>query len=840
MNARKVSLVVILLVTVSTFHLVLTVLPVGVRAATLFVGGSDPGNYTTIQEAIDAAKPGDTVFVYSGIYLENVEVYKTLNLTGESVDTTIIDANTWFDAVSVTADWVNVTGFTMVNAGGGGDDAGIDLNSVRNCYIANNNVTFSEDDAISLVHSSNNTIANNTVTGNWVGIYLEHSNNNLIVNNTIYSNDYEGIWLDLSNNTTVMNNVMSNDGLYLTGRFVENWNTHTIDTSNTINGRPVYYWKNVIGGTIPPGAGQILLANCSNVLIANQSIVSSSFGIEIGFSQNNTIVNNTLSDQWDGILLYMSDNNIITGNNALSNEDDGIAVYSSIGNKIFNNTASFNFWGGISVYGGGENTIFNNTAKDNGDGISFWSSHNNTAFNNTATYGFWNGFYLEYATGNRIHNNIVANNQDGFHLYSSHNNTFHNNTALNNDIGFYLTRSDYNTIADSNASLSNAHGIGLYGNSNSNTVVNNTFFSNVFYGIHSDFSNHSRIYHNRFIENGLQALDPLDTNEWDNGYPSGGNYWSDYAGVDNCSGPNQDICPDPDGIGDTPYVIDTDSQDRYPLMSLYRITRTRPPTELQAALTGDSLGNVTLTWSLSPDDGMGLESVIGYKVYRNLSYNPEGLDYELIASLANGTSTFVDISAGEGNPNNYFYKVCAVDSNNNTSCATCQVGKFSRLLSSGPNLLSIPLVQSNESIEEVYQTVRFDWAWTYDPWDMTNPWKWYMPLKPYEGDISTINHTMGVWIDVTEGSNLTVAGTVPLAITIQLKSGWNLVGFPSFASTYTVGDLKVDIGATRVEGFDPLAPPYFLKVLSDEEILQTSFGYWVYVENDTAWTVVNS
>ena len=162
------------------------------------------------------------------------------------------------------------------------------------------------------------------------------------------------------------------------------------------------------------------------------------------------------------------------------------------------------------------------------------------------------------------------------------------------------------------------------------------------------------------------------------------------------------------------------------------------------------------------------------------------------------------------------------------------------MLSSGPNLLSIPLVQSNESIEEVYQTVRFDWAWTYDPWDMTNPWKWYMPLKPYEGDFSTINHTMGVWIDVTEGSNLTVAGTVPLAITIQLKSGWNLVGFSPFASTYTVGDLKVDIGATRVEGFDPLAPPYFLKVLSDEEILQTSFGYWVYVENDTAWTVVNS
>ena len=74
--------------------------------------------------------------------------------------------------------------------------------------------------------------------------------------------------------------------------------------------------------------------------------------------------------------------------------------------------------------------------------------------------------------------------------------------------------------------------------------------------------------HNAILTNAAQAFDDQGlSNAWDDGYPSGGNFWSDYTGVDNCRGPNQNVCPDPDGIGDTPYAIDTDSVDRYPLMS---------------------------------------------------------------------------------------------------------------------------------------------------------------------------------------------------------------------------------------------------------------------------------
>ncbi len=70
------------------------------------------------------------------------------------------------------------------------------------------------------------------------------------------------------------------------------------------------------------------------------------------------------------------------------------------------------------------------------------------------------------------------------------------------------------------------------------------------------------------VNNTAQASDPiLAQNAWDNNYPNGGNFWSDYQGVDNCSGPSQNICSGSDGIGDTAYNITTDVADRYPLVS---------------------------------------------------------------------------------------------------------------------------------------------------------------------------------------------------------------------------------------------------------------------------------
>jgi len=259
-----------------------------------------------------------------------------------------------------------------------------------------------------------------------------------------------------------------------------------------------------------------------------------------------------------------------------------------------------------------------------------------------------------------------------------------------------------------------------------------------------------------------------------------------------------------------------------------------PPTDLTAHLSGQDFEDVTLMWNLSSDDGAGRDNVDRYEILRGSLYDSSGSSYSTLSSLPAGTSTFVDVDAGEGDPRNHFYLVCAVSDSNLSDCSSNQAGKFTRPLSPGPRLVSIPLVQSNESIETVLQMAQHDKAWFYD--SSSQEWKWFMKNKEYRRGLWGVNHTMGIWINDTQNSNLTVAGIVPAQTTIHLFKGWNLVSFPSFNTTYTVADLKAEIGATRVEGYDS-APPHFLRVLGDADVLQAGYAYWVRVDADVEWIV---
>ena len=132
----------------------------------------------------------------------------------------------------------------------------------------------------------------------------------------------------------------------------------------------------------------------------------------------------------------------------------------------------------------------------------------------TIRNGGWAGIYLNYASNNNtvIENTITGNSEYGIYADYSTNNTIRGNTVANNGCGILLW-----------------------------------------------YSSGSHIYHNNFIDNIVQVSNWASNNTWDNGYPSGGNYWSNYTGVDTNS----------DGIGDTPYFIDANNIDNYPLMKPY-------------------------------------------------------------------------------------------------------------------------------------------------------------------------------------------------------------------------------------------------------------------------------
>jgi parallel beta-helix repeat protein len=397
--------------------------------------------------------------------------------------------------------------------------------------ISNNNVSFGSR-GIWLQRSSNNIISNNNVSNTDYGIYLNtFCDYNTLTNNTISSSNYYGIYIYHSSSNTLTNNIMIDNSIFLSGNELREWNTHTINTSNIMNGKPVHYWKNQTGGTVPPGAGEIILANCSYVVIENQDVSGGSVGILLGFSDNNTlmnnvatsngytsiylewssnntITNNNASNSFYGIYLEWSSNNTIT-NNSASNNYDGIYLFRSSRNILANNTVLSNNHSGIYLYTFCDyNTITNNTASSNNyNGIHFYNSDYNTITNNTAYSRDESGICLDTSCNYNIlmNNTVSSNNLDGIYLYSSSYNTLTNNTAsLNNRSGIYLETSCNNNIITNNSVSNNYQGIICLLSSSSNTFTNNTVSSSDWYGIYiGRYSNSNTLTSNMVSNNYL-------------------------------------------------------------------------------------------------------------------------------------------------------------------------------------------------------------------------------------------------------------------------------------------------------------------------------------------------
>jgi parallel beta-helix repeat protein len=168
-----------------------------------------PDNYTTIQEAIDNASSGDTIFVRKGTYNEHVVVNKTIILVGEDPTVTIIDGLGTDDIIFVRANNVTVKDFTLRNSGKYKSGIVID-HSVGN--VITNNKIINNYEGIALLFSSNNVVSGNTVSDNNDGITFLYSGNNVVSGNTVSSN-YDGVYLDYSSNNVVSSNVISHNDL---------------------------------------------------------------------------------------------------------------------------------------------------------------------------------------------------------------------------------------------------------------------------------------------------------------------------------------------------------------------------------------------------------------------------------------------------------------------------------------------------------------------------------------------------------------------------------------------------------------------------------------------------
>jgi parallel beta-helix repeat protein len=203
-------------------------------------------------------------------------------------------------------------------------------NTISNSNISKNNY------GISLNSNSHNTISNNNIhSNNFDGIYLRWGSSNTISNNNIHSHNGFGILVLSSSNNSVLDNTFQGDGIFIYGDLIQNWNTHTI-TNNIANGRPIYYYKNMSGVTVPQDAIEVILGNCTNFTIQGINASNVDVGIQLGFSDGNTISNNKISDNFVGIQLRSSSNYNTISNSKISNNQYGIYLHSS-SNIIFHN-----------------------------------------------------------------------------------------------------------------------------------------------------------------------------------------------------------------------------------------------------------------------------------------------------------------------------------------------------------------------------------------------------------------------------------------------------------------------------------------------------------------------
>ena len=479
-----------------------------VDGKTLYVGGSGPDNYTKIQDAIDVANDGDTVFVYddSSPYYENIVINKSINLVGENKDTTVILGKGGEDVISIFTNDLTIKNFTIT--GSYMPRAGIyvfntNRNKISDCILkdngvsiffidsSNNNISYcsisNSSDGIRFTSSSNNQIYGCEIYENYEGVYVdggyeEYSCGNIIKNCNIFSNGECGVKLIYSSNAKVLHSTFSSnshglqifdsynisvsncdftrDGIHIKGENLQQY-LHEIE-NNSVNGKSLLYFVNENNIDLDSvEIGQIIMVNCSNFKISDITIGNTDVGIEMVYGVKNEIEN---------CKIY-------------GNDDCGILIKNSSCNEISSCEIKSKYGYGLRLVKSSKNIVSrNHFIKNNGCVIQ-----------------------LIFSDDNEITKNLIDgkyNPQIGIRIDESKRNFI----AYNNITGCW----DTGLVIASRLSI------------DKNTIYKNNFYRN---GIHAiwladTFAN--KIMQNNFIEHPVQASYENAWNIWLN------NYWDNW------------------------------------------------------------------------------------------------------------------------------------------------------------------------------------------------------------------------------------------------------------------------------------------------------------------------
>jgi parallel beta-helix repeat protein len=816
MRRKGLSISIVMLIILGSFVLVdvtWDIMPM-VEAKTWYVddvpGGSPSEDFTSIKDAVDAASDGDTVYVYSGVYYEHIDLPdKSLTITGQNREATIIDGNGTGTIFSKGggSETININKFTLRNA-----DLG--LYSWEYIYFINNRIQDMTGNGINL--NFHNSVIDNIITNcNDAGVSM-FSQNTLKGNNINNCND--GLFFSYENNY-IYNNVLdgNNVGLsFITPDCTRNY----ISQNNTINGETVYHFYNVHGTPGSPITINNKVLDKFNIsIIGKISIIDCSY-INI---YSNTIMNNI---KGSGIFIYSSTNIRVGGNTIENNVGPAILVYAG---------------SGVQIHGSNNIDLFDNTLSKNIEGIYGVDTNDGRNFNisitdNVIVNNFDCGLLFmqsSFTSNVDIIGNNISNNLDGIYFSGDiRYGEIRNNDIFNNSKGIYLSggngrNTNYFDIIN-NKFLDNSIGLELR-NAVYNTIMDNEIYTCQNTALISSYYSRFNTLSNNIVESKGEGI--KFGRESDNTY------------VNN--------------------TISGDSNDIY-FTSGYqnRVTLLNCSFNKSKTYYSSSESILTVQWYLHtfvsdsliqpiPFVPVCIKDKLGSLPTQNYETDSEGYVRWLVETEYTEKDTDGD-TIGEKT----YYTPHKITSWNETHLGISEVvineskevkvildtPSYDIPLDKGWNLISLPLAQSDTSIATVLSSI----SGNYDKaeWYNTSEDQWHTTYD----DLTDLDHTMGFWIHMKSDGTLTINGTIPNTTSIQLYEGWNMVGNPKFCN-WEFDDIlsSIEGNYTAIQWYDASDtndPWKHFQVnkphqMNDLKYMTSGRGYWIKVEQDCVWDLSN-
>ncbi len=389
--------------------------------------------------------------------------------------------------------------------------------------------------------STNLTITDSTMSDGYRGLQSYESTGLFVEDNLLESN-YQGIMLDGTQGAYISQNSVVESRYY---------------------GLRSYYMSDseVSGNTLSFGEYGMYLYSSSDSNVTDNVLYNNMYGLRTYYTYGMNYSHNTVTSNWEyGFESQYPSGDVYYGNTVAENGQYGIWMYSPSSVSVLGNDILSNGYG-LYIQEGYGTAVAGNTFDSNWEGIHTESNDYLSASGNLFTENRV-GLMAQWSYYQTVEGNTFDSNWDALYLDGGNDYTIVRNDLVRNGYrGVFMFDSGDSLIAMNNISGSYA-GIQLFSSYSVEVYANNV--SSNENGVYLAYSEDVAVYNNNFVGNIAQAYDSEgDENSWDMGYPEGGNYWSEYDGVDEYGGEFQDE-PGPDGIGDTPHVIDGDTQDRYP------------------------------------------------------------------------------------------------------------------------------------------------------------------------------------------------------------------------------------------------------------------------------------